>query len=158
MAMFTYGHSFIAPRHIKIYSKPMITSHKCISAYINKDTLYAFQEKSEFITKMKKEKRSREVFSVLLWGSNLWHLKLEICTSHPDSHGESGYRQVLFPPVGKKKTTSLPSDFKKVLSFFTFNFQRQRNTFQHLSPEKSNNSAVCDSYRGIFLTTALCRW
>lgn len=59
MAMFTYGHSFIAPRHIKIYSKPMITSHKCISAYINKDTLYAFQEKSEFITKMKKEKKKQ---------------------------------------------------------------------------------------------------
>lgn len=118
----------------------MITSHKCISAYINKDTLYAFQEKSEseiLLQRWKKKKRSREVFSVLLWGSNLWHLKLEICTSHPDSHGESGYRQVLFPPVGKKKTTSLPSDFKKCCHFLHSIFKGREIPFNTCHPRKA---------------------
>lgn len=50
-------------------------------------------------------------------------------------------------------------NFKKCCHFylfisFTFNFQRQNNTFQHLSLEITDNPAVCDSYRSIFLTTA----
>lgn len=63
--------------------------------------------------------------------------EIEICTSHPDSHGESGYRQVLFPPVGKKKTTSLPSDFKKCCHFLHSIFKGREIPFNTCHPRKA---------------------
>ena len=73
-----------------------------------------------------------------MFSSNLWHLKSEICTSHPDSRGESGYRQVLFPAVRrKKKTTSPPSDLKKCCHFLHFIFKGREIPFNTCHSRKA---------------------
>lgn len=69
--------------------------------------------------------------------------KREVCESHADSQDH------LLLSGGIKKP-SLLSDRRSVV-IFTFHFQSQENTFQHLSLEKSNNF----TFRFFFFTPRL---
>lgn len=100
----------------------MIICHKCIATSINKGLSLWISETIWIY--YKGIKKSSEGFSVLLSGSNLWHLKFKICDSQTVS------RVVRCFPHGRKKHIPCCLIWRSVV-IFTFNSQRQKNTFQH---------------------------